>query len=363
MAKDYYKILGITDEEKKLKGDDFNKVLKKKYRKIAIEKHPDKQTGKTDAEKKKAEEEFKEASEAYDTLLNKREEYDNPKGGFEFNGPNFNGMDIDDILKGFGFGGMDFGFSSRKSHNVQVKGASIRVPFSLTLEEIYTGVTKKIRYKRLDTCEHCGGSGMTENSRRKTCKTCGGMGMVHSNNGFFAVQKTCPTCGGRGTFIENPCTHCKGIGVVEKTTETEINIPKGMLDGMSMVLTGKGNAPRHNQGTYGDLIINVRTLEHKKFDSKGNDLYFPITVNVIDAILGREITIETIDGKQLTTRIPQGTNHTHKMRFKGYGLPKYNSNNYGDMIGVVNIIMPSELNNKEKEILEKLKEEEHFKTR
>lgn len=358
MAKDYYKILGITDDEKKLKGEEFEKVLKKKYRKIALTKHPDRLTGKSDAEKKKAEDEFKEASEAYDTLLNKREEYDNPKSNFEFHGSNFGGMDIDDILKGFG---MDFGGFGPRKGKTQVKGSSIRIPFKLTLEEINSGVTKKIRYKRFELCDHCNGTGMNENSRKKTCKSCGGTGTVFSNGGFFHMSQTCPTCGGNGFIIENPCPHCQGHGIRQKTTEVEVEIPKGALNGMSIIKNGYGNAPHHNQGTFGDLIILVQAQPHDKFQCNGVDLYFQLHIGVIDAILGTEVTVETIDGKQLTAKIPQGTNNGYKMRFKGYGLPKYGSVINGDMIGIVNVDMPKRISTKEKEILESLKAEENFK--
>lgn len=360
MAKDYYKVLGITEEEKKLKGEEFEKALKKHFRTISLANHPDRQANKSEAEKKKAEDTFKEAAEAYEVLKDpkKREEYDNPHQHFEFNGSNFGGMDFDDILKGFG---MDFGFSNKKRQDVQVKGSSIRIPFKLTLEEMHSGVTKKIRYKRFEVCDHCGGSGMTTESRKKTCRSCGGSGTVFSNGGFFHMSQTCPTCGGNGYVIENPCPHCQGHGIVQKTTEVEVEIPKGVLGGMSIMKSGLGNAPHHNKGTFGDLIIVVQEVKHDKFESNGNDLYFTLDIGVVDAILGTNITVETIDGKQLTAKIPQGTNHGHKMRFKGYGLPKYGSSSNGDMIGVVNVVMPKNISKEEKDILEMLKSKENFK--
>lgn len=367
--KDYYKVLGITDEEKKLQGSEFEKVLKKKYRQIALSKHPDRQGGKSEAEKKKAEEEFKEASEAYETLLNKREEYDNPKSNFDFNmsgGPDFGGMGMDDILRHFGFGGMDFGFGQRQPREQNVKGSSIRINLKLTLEEMHDGVTKKVRYKRFEPCEKCGGSGMTEESRRKTCRTCGGSGTIIGGNGFgggfMSIQQTCPTCGGQGYIIENPCPNCKGHGIVQKTTnETEIKIEKGALPGMSLVVQGSGNFPPKGKGIPGDLIIQIEPIAHNKFDLVGNDLHYNLYIGVVDAILGCETVIDTIDNKKLTAKIPQGANNGNKLRFKGYGMPIYGTNKVGDMIVTINVIMPSRITDKERNLLEQLKMEGNFR--
>ena len=203
--------------------------IKKAYRKLAIKYHPDKNPG-----DKSAEEKFKEASEAYEVLGDekKRAEYDNPASNFDFRasgGPDFGGMNFDDILKHFGgFGGFDdFGFTSKPR---EVKGKSLRMKVSLTLEEIFNGVEKKFNIKRYEKCGHCGGSGMTPESRKKTCKSCGGMGKVFSSstNGFMnmSIQQTCPTCGGKGYVIENPCSHCNGHGVVLKESPITINIQR-----------------------------------------------------------------------------------------------------------------------------------------
>ena len=363
MKKDYYKILGITDEEKKLQGDEFEKVLKKKYRAMALKLHPDKQQGKSDTEKKEAEDKFKEASEAYDTLLNKREEYDNPASNFEFNmgGPNFGGMGMDDILRHFGFGGMDFGFGNSNRGQQQRKGGNIRINMNFTLKDMYEGVTKKIKYNKFDICDKCGGSGKTSKTKEKVCKTCGGSGYVFSQNGFMSMQRTCPTCGGVGKHIENPCPHCGGHGIVQKRVTEEIKIDKGAIDGMHLVMSGKGNMPPHGNGVCGDLIISIHGVNDDKFEAIGNDLYFPINLNVVDAMLGSSLSIDTVDGKKLEAKIPIGTNDGHKLRFRGYGIPKYGTNQSGDIIGVVKINMPKTINEKERKILTQLKEQEHFK--
>lgn len=365
MKKNYYDILGITDEEKKLQGDEFEKVLKKKYRKIALAEHPDRQSGKSEAEKKKAEERFKDASEAYEVLsdASKRAEYDNPHSNFEFSGgPDFGGMGMDDILRHFGFSGMDFGFGSRRRDDAPSKGSNIRITMKLTLEEMYNGVTKKIKYNRFEPCDKCGGSGKTDKTRERMCRTCGGSGYVFSQNGFMSMQRTCPTCGGSGKHIENPCPSCGGHGIVQKSCIEEIKLEKGLLNGMNIIFGGKGNYPPHGKGVQGDLIISIQAVPNENYELDGNDVYFPITLNVVDAILGCSVQIKTIDGKQLTAKIPSGTRDGHKLRFRGYGIPIYGSNRRsGDMIGVVEIDIPKKINKKEEELLKELKEQEHFK--
>ena len=356
--KDYYKILGLSDEDKKLKGEEFEKKLKSVYRKMAVKLHPDKQQGKSEAEKKAAEEKFKEASEAYDVLLNHRDEYDNPKAEFKFDASGFGGMNFDDILRGFDiFGGGVGGMREPR----QTNGSSIRITITLTLEEMFSGVSKKIRYKRFEPCEHCGGSGMTEDSRKKTCKTCGGVGMVYNSGGFMRIGRKCPICGGKGYVIENPCPKCNGHGIVQKEFETEIAIGKGVADGMQLVYHGLGNAAPHGNGVNGDLIVLIKQKEHANFERVHNDLQIDLYVNVIDAILGSEVKINTIDGKTLATMVPSGSWDGRKLRFKGYGMPIYGSDSMGDMYVTIRIDIPSEVNDNERRLLEQLRNEEHFK--
>lgn len=351
MAKDYYKILGVdknaTQEE-----------IRKNYKKIALRYHPDRNNG-----SKEAEEKFKEATEAYSVLSDekKRKEYDNPHSDFEFHTTDFGGMDMEDILRHFGMGGFDFnGNGSRQKR--QVKGTSIRITMSLTLEEAFRGVTKKIKYNRMEPCEYCNGSGMTAESRKRTCKSCGGSGTILGSNGFMTMMQTCPTCGGKGYYIENPCSHCNGHGVVQKKSkETEIKIEKGVMDGMSIAYRGMGNYPPHGEGIPGDLIIVIQVKQHDKFEVDNSDLYFPIELSVVDAILGCEITVETVNGKQIKAKIPNGTCDGHNLRFKGYGMPIYGTNKNGDMYGIIKIKIPKKINDKEKELLKQLKEMENFK--
>lgn len=353
--KDYYKILGV---DKTASQDN----IKKAFRKLSVKWHPDRNNGSKEAETK-----FKEIAEAYEVLGDeaKRKEYDNPKTTFEFHsngGPDFSHMNMDDIFRHFGMGGFDFGGQPRQQQ--PIKGSNIRIKVTMTLEEVMNGCNKKIKIKRYEPCSHCGGSGMTAESRKRTCKTCGGTGMAFSSNGFMSMQQTCPTCGGSGYIIENPCRHCNGHGVVQNSSsEIAFNIPRGVENGMQIEYAGLGNASPHGKGTNGNLIVVIEIAEHPVFEVQGRDLVCGIDVPALDAILGCEVEIETLSGKTIKVKIPQGTHSGQTFRFKGYGLPRYGSmiGSPGNMIGVVNITVPKELNNNERRLLEELKKEEHFK--
>ena len=347
--KDYYKILGV-------KKDATQDDIKKAFRKLSIKWHPDRNKGSKEAEAK-----FKEIAEAYEVLGNedKRKEYDNPKSSFEFNGGGNGGFGgFDDIFSHFTHGGFDFDFGGGTQ---QVKGTNIKITFELSLEDMMTGAKKKIKYRPLTLCTHCGGSGMDENSRKRTCKTCGGTGNVFGGSGFMHIRQTCPTCGGVGYIIENPCSHCNGHGIVRGEKEVELELPKGIYDGLNLSYAGLGNAAPHGNGQQGDLIVHITQTPHKKFERKGDDLYFNINLKVINALLGCKVNITTLDGRILQAKINKGTPDGTQLRFKGYGMPKFGNRGVGNMIGTVKLIMPSDLNSKEVELLKELRKEEHFK--
>lgn len=366
MKPDYYKILGITDEEKKLEGKEFDKVLKKRFRAIAIKNHPDKLGDIPEAEKKKAEETFKKASEAYEVLSDpeKRKQYDLGGSDFSYTTTDFGGMNFDDLFNHFAEfgGGFDpFGFGGRRQQTTP-KGSSIRLTFNLSLKEMQQGVTKKVRYKRFEVCSNCGGSGMTSETRKRTCKTCGGTGMVVSGNTFVQMRQTCPTCGGQGYVLENPCKKCNGHGLVQVSHETELKIAPGVFDGMDLVYKGLGNLPPHGKGESGDLIIHIVQVGKSEFTRDGNNIIFEMEIPIVDAIIGCTKTIASIDGKQLSVKIPPFTNDGDQLRFKGYGMPQYgNPSVVGDLIGVARLKMPKALNKKEKELLYELKKQANFK--
>ena len=365
MKKNYYDILGITDEEKKLHGEEFNKIAKKKFRTLSLKFHPDR-----NPDSKEAEAKFKEIAEAYEILgdENKRKEYDNPKSKYQFresSGTDYAHMNMDEIFRHFHmhgnpFADFDFGFGQQEK---AVKGGNIKIKIKLTLEEVMSGCNKKIRIERFEPCTHCNGSGMTAESRRKTCKTCGGTGMTFDSSGFM-TQRKCPTCGGSGYVIENPCKYCGGHGVVKNSkSEISFNIPRGVEDGMTIEYAGLGNASPHGKGTNGSLIVTIEIKEHDTFDKQGRDLIFSLNINVVEAILGCTKEIKTLDGKTIKVKIPQGTSSGHELKFKGYGLPRYGNTIGlpGNMIGVISVTVPKTLNDNERRLIEELKKQEHFK--
>ena len=350
--KDYYKILGV-------KKDASQEDIKKAFRKLSLKFHPDR-----NPDNKKAEEKFKEVAEAYEVLSDpkKKEEYDNPASNFDFHAsgaPDFGGMNIEDILRHFsGFGGFGFGENMEPR---QTMGSSIRVTFKLTLKELFEGVNKKIKYNRFEICDNCNGSGLTSESRKKTCASCNGSGMVFSQNSFMRIQQTCPVCGGKGHIIENPCGKCNGHGIVSVNKEVNVNVHKGSSNGQSFEFQGLGNFPPHGKGVPGSLIVSIMELPDEKFQRNGVDLYFRMEVPVLKAIVGGEETVTTIDGKTITAKIPQGTEDGTQLRFKGYGMPHFNSDERGNMIGVVKLVMPKEIDEEDKKVLEGLCEKDNFK--
>ena len=356
--KNYYKILNLTEEDKKLPKSEFEKKIKENYRKIAIKYHPDKNPGNKDAEEK-----FKEAAEAYSVLSDeqKRKEYDNPvNGGNQFKYDfNFSDFNIDEILNSFGFGGRN-GFNS--SRKVVYRGSNIRLKMYLSLKEMYDGVKKKIKYHRNDKCEKCDGKGTTKDSKVERCKHCGGTGKLYSRSGIFQQITTCHYCGGTGSVTTNPCHKCNGNGVIDTVQEVEIDIPKGAFQGMQLTIHGYGHAPKNMNGQFGDLLIDIyEKSENDGFERDGNNLLTNIEVPVIDAILGCDITVKTINGKKLKAKINGGTEDGHTMRFSGYGMPIYGSNGFGDLFVVIKIKMPKTINNDERKVLMDLKEKNNFK--
>jgi len=351
MSKNYYDILGVS---KNATQDE----IKKAYRKIAIENHPDRNPG-----NKQAEEKFKEAAEAYSVLSDeqKRKEYDNPvTGGNQFNsGFNYNDFNIDEILNNMGFGGFN-GF--RTNAKVMQKGSSVRIRMRLSLKEMYEGVKKKIKYNRYNKCESCDGKGTTNDSKVERCKHCGGTGKLYIKNGFFQQISTCVHCGGTGNVTTNPCPKCGGNGIVKTEQEIEIEIPKGAFQGMQLTVRGFGNAPKNMNGQFGDLIVDILEKESgEKYEREGNNLKTDIEVPVLDAILGCDVTVETINGKKLKAKIPSGTEDGYTMRFAGYGMPEYGSDRFGDLYGTVKLKMPKNITDTERSLLEKLKNNDNFK--
>lgn len=358
--KDYYKLLGVSK-------DASVDEIKKAYRKLAIKYHPDKNQG-----NKEAENMFKEITEAYSVLSdeNKRKEYDNPTSNFT--STTFGDVNMDDILREFGFnGGFGFNpfggfrdFSNNSTENSRnYRGSSLKIAIKLTLKEVLNGCHKKIRYKCLVPCEDCNGTGSIGPIQFERCSTCGGTGQIFRQEGNMQIFTTCPKCGGLGKVIKNPCKKCGGSGLVEGYKEVEFDVPKGIGDGEQLIIHGEGNSSERNLGKNGDLIIvfAVESTDGIYYRGDNQNLLFEIKLSVIDAIIGCEKEFETIDGKKIIGKIKTGIKDGDKLRFKGYGLPYRNSKSRGDMIGVINIVMPKKINKEEKELLLKLRDKENFK--
>jgi molecular chaperone DnaJ len=347
-SKDYYKILGLSEEDKKLQVEDFKKKLKANYRKLCIEFHPDKQQGKTDKEKEEAENKFKEIAEAYDVLSDdkKRNEYNSPTPN-PFEG--FGGVNWED---GFGFADIFSGFKNGRPQNF--KGQSMRLRLGLTLEELYYGVSKDLKFKRNGKCPHCNGSGETSSSRWETCPTCGGCGSEFFSFRNMQQLRTCSRCGGSCKILTNPCPYCNGSGLTEEEATVHVDVPRGAFDGYEMEFRGYGSSTKNNKGENGDLYIIVHELPHKKFKKDVHDLYFQLDVPILDAILGGNVAVETIDGKKFQTKIPQGVKDGQKIRFKKNGMPIYNTDRYGDLYGVVNFKLPTSITDEERQKLQEL---------
>lgn len=361
MKKKYYDILGLTDEERKLQGEDFKKVLKKKWRAASIKFHPDRNPG-----NKEAEEKFKEIAEAYSVLSdeNKRKEYDNPASAF--NSPDFGGMDMEDILRNFGFGGdFDpfnmFGGSRDKAKRV-AKGSNIRITISLTYSEILNGCHKKVKYKAHVRCDNCGGKGYVGQPSYTRCPHCGGTGQIFKQEGNMQIITTCPHCGGVGKFLNNPCHSCGGNGYVTKVIETEFDIPKGVEEGMQLIVNGKGNYPGTENGVEGDLIVLIReNKDSHVIERHGGDVVCRLDLTITEALLGCKKIVKTIEDKNINLNVKPCSKNGTMLTLNNMGLPYYGNNTRGNLYYKVNIIMPQELTEKEKELLEELSKQEHFR--
>jgi molecular chaperone DnaJ len=359
MAKrDYYEILEVS---RTATVDE----IKRAYRKKAIQFHPDKNPG-----DKGAEEKFKEAAEAYEVLSDaeKRARYDRyghaGVGGAAGGG---GGMNMEDIFEhfgdifgeAFGFGGGRFsgGGARRTVH----RGSNIRIKVKLTLEEIATGVTKKIKVNKYISCDACKGTGARGGSY-KTCPTCNGSGQVTRVTDTFLgrmqTRQTCPTCGGEGRIITEKCTKCHGDGVVRSEEVLEIKIPAGVAEGMQLTMQGMGNAGPRN-GLPGDLLVVIEEQEHEHFVRDNENIFYNLNVNFADAALGAEVEVPTLNGRA-KIRIAPGTQSGKVLKLKGKGLPSLQGYQTGDLLVTVYVWTPQNLTKEEKQLLEKLRTMPNF---
>ncbi|MCW5924367.1 MAG: molecular chaperone DnaJ [Saprospiraceae bacterium] len=364
--RDYYEVLGVA---KNASADD----IKKAYRKKALEYHPDRNPG-----DKSAEEKFKEAAEAYDVLsdADKKARYDRyghagvegmgggPGGGFQ-------GMDMDEILRRFGFDTDDifgefFGGGRRRGGGGArprgERGTNLRIKVKMTLEEIASGVNKKIKVRKQVTCGTCGGSGARDANSVETCSTCRGSGMVNRVTqtpfGMMQTAAQCPTCNGSGQTIKSPCNVCRGDGRVFGEETIDVDIPAGVHEGIQLSMSGKGNAGAKG-GPPGDLVITIEEIPHDEFTREGNNIHYELFLNIADAALGSKLEVPTLDGRARIT-VPAGTQSGKVFRLKDKGLPALQSYQRGDQLIHVNVWTPKKLTDEERRLLEKLREMPNF---
>ena len=357
MAKrDYYEVLGVSKTATK-------DEIKKGYRKLAVQYHPDKNPGDKEAENK-----FKEATEAYEILSDdqKKQIYDQygfaglegmggGGGGYSHAYTDFSDLfgggfgDIFENLFGGGFGGSTR--SRRSSRSGQ--GESLRYDLEISFKDAVYGVVTEISFQHKEACEVCHGTGGANGAKRKTCPTCQGMGEVRRSAGFFSVSQPCPSCNGTGTIIDNPCTACNGKGTQQKRRKLKITIPAGVDNGKRLTVSGQGDAGT-NGGQPGVLVIVLHVKNHKFFERSGQDLYCAVPISITQAILGADITITTLDERKIKVKIPAGTQHGKLLRLKDEGVPYANSSRKGDLYIKVLVKIPSRVSNKAKALYEEI---------
>ncbi len=364
--RDYYEILGVS---KSSSADE----IKKAYRKVAMQYHPDRNPG-----DKLAEDKFKEAAEAYEVLSDqdKRAQYDRfghagvsgagrgpGAGGMEDIFSQFGDIFGDDIFGNF-FGGQAGGRGGRGGQRSRgVRGSNLRVKIKLNFEEIAKGVTKQIKVKKYVSCNTCDGSGAKDKNSVQNCGTCGGSGQVRRVTNTFLGQMqtvtTCPTCNGEGSTITSKCTACKGEGRVYGEETVSIDIPAGVQEGMQLSVSGRGNAGERG-GSNGDLIVLIEEEAHKELHRDGLNVAYELHITFPDAVFGTQVEVPTIDGRA-KIKIPAGTQSGKVFRLKGKGFPAINSYEKGDQLIHVNIWTPQQVSADEKSMLDKLNNSDNFK--
>jgi molecular chaperone DnaJ len=362
--RDYYEVLGVS---RSASADE----IKKAYRKVALQYHPDRNPG-----DKAAEDKFKEAAEAYEVLSDpaKKSSYDRfghqgVKGTGGGSAPG--GMRMEDIFEHFGDVFSEFGFDSffggrgrGRTQQRGVRGSNLRIRVKLSLQEMAEGVRKNIIVKKYATCGTCKGSGAKDSGSFDTCNTCHGTGHVTRVTSTFLGQmqtsQTCPTCHGDGRIITAKCPACRGEGREYREEKMQIEIPAGVSEGIQLSMTGKGNAGERG-GPAGDLIIQVEEIPDEHLKREGNDVVYELYLNIADAAMGTKVEVPTIDGKKARIKIEPGTQAGTLLRLKGKGFPAINGYGRGDQIIHVNVWTPKNLSSEEKKLLEKLRASENFK--
>ena len=355
--KDYYRTLGVDKAA-------TPKEITKAYRKLARELHPDQNPGDTVAEEK-----FKEVAAAYDVLGDeaKRKEYDEVRsmgpmsgmggrggpGGFTFNVEDMGGAGgLGDLFGSmFGRGGQGRGRSGAASGVGPRRGADIAAQLTVDFKDAVHGITTTLYLTTDAQCSTCHGSGAKPGTSPVMCSACGGRGVVDDNQGMFSFSSPCRVCGGQGSRIEDPCPTCRGTGVEQRQREVKTRIPAGVKDGQTIRLKGRGG-PGRNGGPAGDLLVELKVTPHPLFGRSGDNLTVSVPITVAEAALGGEIDVPTLDGPRVTLRLKPGTQtgSRHRVRGKGIETPKHT----GDLIVTVNVHVPTDLTDAQREAIEQL---------
>ncbi len=350
--RDYYEILSVS-------RDCDDGVLKTSYRKLALQYHPDR-----NPDNQEAEEKFKEAAEAYSVLSDPqtRAAYD------RFGHPGVSGAaggsggvdestfaDFGDILGDlFGLGDMFGGRRGSSGGRRTQRGEDIRYDLEISFEDSMRGLSADLQIPRMEACARCQGAGGEPNGGMITCSVCSGRGEVLYQQSFLAIRKTCPSCGGRGKVIRQVCTQCRGEGFHRVEKKLKVNIPAGVDNGTRLRLSSEGN-PGPAGSMPGDLYVVIKVAEHSVFERRDTDLHCTLPVNIAQAVLGADITIETFDGPQLI-KIPEGTQAGAQFRLRNLGVPQLNSRARGDIYVHVDVQVPKKLNREQRKLFEQLQD-------
>jgi molecular chaperone DnaJ len=351
---DYYQTLGVA-------RDADADTIKKAYRKLAMQFHPDRNPG-----DKEAEDKFKECAEAYDVLGNaeKRSQYDRfghaafkQSGGRGFQGGFEN---VDDIFSSFGdifgdFFGMGGGGGqkrNRRSRTEPRKGADLRYLCEISLKDVITGLEKEVEFETEENCKDCNGAGAEKGSQVETCSMCGGQGQVVTRQGFFSMQTACPQCRGEGQIIKKPCRTCKGSGRTEKSKRIQVTIPPGVDTGTRLRITGEGEGG-YRGGPSGDLYVEIRVKDEEKYERNGSDLHTILKVPYVQMLLGGPLTVKTLTGEE-KIEIPKASHPGSQVKLAGHGFPSLRNERRGDMFFHIEAEYPKKVSGDEEKLLKEI---------
>jgi molecular chaperone DnaJ len=352
MKRDYYEVLGVT------KADSAD-TIKKAYRKLAMQYHPDKNPG-----DKEAEDKFKECARAYEVLSNQdmRARYDR-FGHQGVDGPGGAGAhhfhDVGDIFEAFGdifgdFFGQQGGGRQRARPGQPRRGSDLRYIMEIELKEVIDGVQKPITFEVEADCKDCGGAGAETGTKAETCSACGGRGQIVRSQGFFSMATTCGQCRGTGSIIKNPCKKCSGRGRVATEKKLLVTVPAGVDNGTQLRMSGEGE-PGAKGAPSGDLYVELRIAPDERFEREGPNLFSELEISYLQALLGADIEVETLRGKK-TLRIPKGVQFGEQVKLPGEGLPSLRGSRVGDLIYLLKIVFPKKLSKDEEKLLRQIAE-------